>query len=41
MVAALPCVVETEAASNVHEVEAALQGEQGAFVEWEEATSAW
>jgi hypothetical protein len=40
VIAASPCVVETEAASNVHEGEAALQEEQGTFVGWEEATSA-
>ncbi len=34
-------VVETEAASNVHEGEAALREEQGAFVGSKEATSAW
>jgi hypothetical protein len=39
--AASPCVVEKEAASNVHEGEAALQEEQGSLVGWEEATSAW
>lgn len=33
-------VVETVAASNVHEGEAALQEEQAAFVGWKEATSA-
>lgn len=39
--AASLCVVEKEAASNVHEGEAALQEEQGSLVGWEEATSAW